>query len=69
MDQREFDTIEARIAIADEHLARARARMEEPAVTINAAALSEALAVLDAAQTEHDALYERWLELAEKIGE
>jgi len=68
LEQREYDAIEARIAAADEHLSQARSRVEDPAVAINAAALTEALAALDAAQTEHDAIYLRWMELAEKIG-
>jgi ABC transport system ATP-binding/permease protein len=68
LEQREYDAIEERIAAADERLLQARSRVEDPAVTVNAAALSEALAALEAAQTEHDALLERWVELSEKIG-
>ncbi len=68
LEQREYDTIEARIAAADERLAQAHARVEDPVVSTDAAALTEALAALQAAQAEHDALYERWLELTDKIG-
>ncbi len=68
LEQREYDTIEARIAAADERLAQSHARLEDPVVSTDAAALTAALAALQAAQAEHDALYERWLELTDKIG-
>jgi len=68
LEQREYDAIEERIAAADERLLQARSRVEDPAVTVNAAALTEALAALEAAQTEHDTLLARWVELSEKIG-
>jgi ABC transport system ATP-binding/permease protein len=67
LEQREYDAIEARIEAADQRLVEARTRVDDPAVAINAAALTEALAELDAAQSEHDAVLERWLELTEKI--
>src|ERR1700690_465558 len=68
LEQREYDVIEARIAAADEHLLQARSRVEDPEVAINAAALTDALATLASAQAAHDAIYERWVELTEKIG-
>jgi ATP-binding cassette subfamily F protein uup len=68
LEQREYDAIDARIAAADEQLLQARALVENPAVAIDAAALTGALAALAGAQAEHDAVYERWLELTEKIG-
>jgi ATP-binding cassette subfamily F protein uup len=68
MEQREYDAIEARIEAADQRLLEARARVDDPGVATNATALTEALAELDAAQAEHDAVLERWLELTEKIG-
>lgn len=68
LEQREYDRIEARIEAADQRLAEARARVDDPVVAINAAALTDALADLAAAQSEHDAVLERWLELTEKIG-
>jgi ATP-binding cassette subfamily F protein uup len=67
IEQREFDAIEARIAAADEHLRQAHTRVEDPIVATNAAALTEALAALNSAQAEHDAVYGRWIELTEKI--
>ncbi|MGA7524560.1 MAG: ABC-F family ATP-binding cassette domain-containing protein [Acidobacteriaceae bacterium] len=68
MEQREYDAIEARIEAADQRLLEARARVDDPSVAIDAAALTEALAELDAAQSEHDAVLERWMDLTEKIG-
>jgi ATP-binding cassette subfamily F protein uup len=64
LEQREYDGI----AAADERLRRAHAQVEDPTVATDAAALTRALADLDAAQKEHDAVYERWMELTEKIG-
>jgi ATP-binding cassette subfamily F protein uup len=68
MEQREFDSIDASIDAADERLAAAKRRIEDPAVTTDPAALTEALAELEAAQTQHDHLLERWVELSEKAG-
>jgi len=68
LEQREYDSMEARIDAADERLREAQARVEDPAVAVDAAALTEALAALDSAHVEHDAVYERWVELTEKIG-
>jgi len=42
--------------------------VEQPAIATDAAALQTALAELDAAQHENDALYVRWAELTEKAG-
>ena len=68
MEQREFDSIDASIEAADERLAAAKQRIEDPSVTTDPAALTEALAELEAAQAEHDRLLERWVELSEKAG-
>jgi len=68
MEQREYDGIEALVDKADHRMAAAHDRLEDPAVTSNAAALTEALAEMEAAQHEHDAVYERWAELTEKAG-
>jgi ATP-binding cassette subfamily F protein uup len=68
MEQREFDSIDALIEAADERLASAKRRIEDPAVATDPAALTEALAELEAAQSEHDRLLERWVELSEKAG-
>jgi ABC transport system ATP-binding/permease protein len=68
IEQREFDSIETLVDRADARMAAAHDRLDDPAVTSNAAALTEALAEMEAAQTQHDAIYERWAELSEKAG-
>ena len=68
LEAREFATIEQRVEEADAQLDAAKARVEDPAVVTNAAALQEALAVLEAAQQAVDTLYARWAELTEKAG-
>jgi ATP-binding cassette subfamily F protein uup len=68
MEQREFDSIDAFIEAADERLAAAKRRIEDPAVTTEPVALTAALAEIESAQAEHDRLLERWVELSEKAG-
>jgi ATP-binding cassette subfamily F protein uup len=43
-------------------------RVEDPAIASNAKALQDALAELERARQETDALYARWAELTEKAG-
>jgi len=68
MDQREFDGIETRVEAADARMEAAHDRLADPKVATNAALLTEALAEMEAAQVEHDAVYARWAELTEKAG-
>ncbi len=68
LEAREFAAIELRVEESDARLAAARDRVEHPEIATNATALQEALAELDAAQHENDALYARWAELTEKAG-
>ncbi|HVG26883.1 MAG TPA: ABC-F family ATP-binding cassette domain-containing protein, partial [Acidobacteriaceae bacterium] len=68
IEQREYDGIEARIHAADQCLDAAKSRVADPMVATDSAALTAALAELEAAQVEHDTLLERWLELSEKAG-
>jgi ATP-binding cassette subfamily F protein uup len=68
VEQREYDGIEARVEGADARLEAARTRVEDPAISTDAHALTEALTELESAQKEHDAIYERWAMLTEKIG-
>jgi len=68
LEAREFAAIEQRVEESDARLAAARARVEDPAIASNAAALQEALKDLDAAQHQNDALYARWAELTAKSG-
>ncbi len=68
LEAREFAAIEKRVEHSDDRLAAARARVESPEISTDAAALQEALVELDVAQHENDALYARWAELTEKAG-
>ena len=68
LEQREFDGIEGRVDKADARLSAAHDRLEDPAVVTDPAALTAALAEMEAAQAEHDAIYQRWAELSEKAG-
>ena len=68
LEQREFDAIEERVDKADARMAAAHDRLEDNAVVTDPAALTEALAEMEAAQAEHDAVYQRWAELTEKAG-
>jgi ATP-binding cassette subfamily F protein uup len=68
LEAREFAAIELKVEESDARLAAARDRAEHPEIATNAAALQQALAELDAAQYENDALYARWAELTEKAG-
>jgi ABC transport system ATP-binding/permease protein len=68
MEQREFDSIEARVEAADARMEAAHDRLADPVVATDATALTAALAEMEAAQAEHDAVYARWAELTEKAG-
>ena len=68
LEQREFDNLEERIDTADERLRAAEMQIEAAEIVTNPAALTAALAELEAAKAEHDSIYERWLELTEKVG-
>lgn len=68
LEAREFAGIEGRVEAADARLDAAKARVDDPAVAGDAAKLIEALAEIDSAQREVDALYARWAELTEKAG-
>jgi len=68
MEQREFDGIEARVEAADARMEAAHDRLADPKVATNAELLTAALAEMEAAQVEHDAVYARWAELTEKAG-
>jgi len=68
LEAREFATIEQRVEASDARLHAARERVDHPEIASDAAALQQALAELEAAQHESDALYARWAELTEKAG-
>jgi ATP-binding cassette subfamily F protein uup len=62
-DQRDFDTIEARIAEAEARLAALHAEQASPEVASNAGRLVELESAIAEAKAEIDALYRRWSEL------
>jgi ATP-binding cassette subfamily F protein uup len=66
LEAREFAVIEQRVEESDARLASARARVEDPAIASDAAALQSALVELDLAQEENDVLYARWAQLTDK---
>jgi ATP-binding cassette subfamily F protein uup len=62
-DQREFDTIETRIAAAEARLAALEFEQARPELVSNANRLMELIEQSDAARAEIDVLYARWSEL------
>ncbi len=68
LEAREFAGIEAQVEAAELRLQAARTLLESPAVAIDAAALTAALAEAEEAQAIADSLYARWAELTEKDG-
>ena len=68
LEQREWDGIDTRVAAAEAKLEAAQERLGVPEVVVDADALTEALAQLESANAEHDAVLARWMELSEKVG-
>jgi ATP-binding cassette subfamily F protein uup len=68
LEAREYAGIEARVDAAEERLNAARDVLDDPSVATNAEALTKALHEMEQAQSEADALYQRWAELTEKAG-
>ncbi|MFL6248510.1 MAG: ABC-F family ATP-binding cassette domain-containing protein [Thermoanaerobaculia bacterium] len=66
LEQREFDAMEATVLAAEERLAEAKKRAEDPAIAADADELQKRYAELVAAQKEVDRLYARWAELEAK---
>jgi ATP-binding cassette subfamily F protein uup len=69
LEQREYDTIEARIEEAEARLRAAELHIQAPEVVTDPEALITALAELEKAKADHDTVCERWIELTEKIGD
>jgi ATP-binding cassette subfamily F protein uup len=67
LDNRDFETIEERIAEAERILAVKQAEMEDPAVFTDPGRIRDTLREIEEAQANVDALYARWTELEEKI--
>jgi ATP-binding cassette subfamily F protein uup len=68
-DQRDFDSIEARIAAAEARLAALEAEQASPALASNASRLVELIGQIESARTDVDALYARWSELEALLAE
>ena len=66
MDEREYATIEQRLADAEELLKAKRAELEDPAIASDGPRLLTAHAEMEAAQKALEALYSRWSDLEEK---
>jgi ABC transport system ATP-binding/permease protein len=66
LEQREFDAMEATVLAAEQALAAAKKRVEDPSIAADADALQSRYAELSAAQAEVDRLYARWAELEAK---
>jgi ABC transport system ATP-binding/permease protein len=65
-DEREYATIEQRLADAEELLRARRAQLEDPAIASDGPRLLAAHSEMEAAQTALETLYSRWSELEEK---
>jgi ATP-binding cassette subfamily F protein uup len=68
LENREWESIETRIAQAEQELAKWRGMLEEPDVVCNPKRIEECSRKMETAQNELDSLLERWVELEEKIG-
>jgi len=67
LEQREFDAMEETLMAAEERLAKAQRRAEDPSIATDAKALQERFGELGKAQDEVNRLYERWGELGAKL--
>ncbi|HKR62825.1 MAG TPA: ABC-F family ATP-binding cassette domain-containing protein [Thermoanaerobaculia bacterium] len=67
LEQREFDAMETNVLAAEERLAEAKRRAEDPLIATDAHALQTRYAELSAAQDEVDRLYARWAELEAQL--
>ena len=67
LDSRDLETIEERIAQAEESLASKRNLLNDSAVVTSGERLQQAYGEIEQAQSAVDSLYERWAELEQKI--
>jgi ATP-binding cassette subfamily F protein uup len=67
LDARDFETIEARIAEAEQVLATKQALMEDPAVFSDPERIRAVMQEIEERQANVDSLYARWSELEEKV--
>jgi ATP-binding cassette subfamily F protein uup len=68
LDTREYESIEQRIAEAEQLLESKRAALEDPEVMKDGRRLEQTYREMEAARDAADALYARWAELEAKIG-
>jgi ATP-binding cassette subfamily F protein uup len=66
MEAREYDSIEQRVADAEEVLQEKRVQLEDPAIVSDSERLVKAHAEMEEAQEKVDTLYARWAELEKK---
>lgn len=66
LEAREYDSIEERVAVAEELLDAKRVQMEDPAIMSDSERLMAAHSELEDAQHRVDTLYARWAELEKK---
>jgi ATP-binding cassette subfamily F protein uup len=66
MDQRDYDTIEERIARAEEAVAALEGELHHPQVVADAARVAACWEKLEVARKETESLFQRWEELEEK---
>jgi ATP-binding cassette subfamily F protein uup len=69
MENREFASIEKRIAKAEEQLLAKRAALEDPEISSDAPRLHTAYVEMKSAQKAVDELYARWAELSQTTPE
>jgi ATP-binding cassette subfamily F protein uup len=67
LEQRELDGMEAAVLSAENRLADAKARVDDPGIATDAAMLQRRYAELSDAQSQVDRLYARWAELEAKL--
>ena len=68
-DQRDFDSIQDRIAEAEARLAALEAEQARPELASNASRLVDLIAQIDSAKAEIDVLYARWSKLEAMLAE
>ena len=66
LEAREYETIEQRVADAEEVLQAKRAQLEDPGIVSDSERLIAAHAEMEEAQEKVDTLYARWAELEKK---
>jgi ATP-binding cassette subfamily F protein uup len=66
LEAREYETLEQRVADAEEALQSKRAQLEDPEIVSDSQRLMTTHAEMEEAQAKVDALYARWAELEKK---